>query len=124
LEAAGFVAVTSDYILDETLTGLHVGAGAQVALRMLDLLTTSIAAESLLLLEVTMLRRGRAIDLFRRLAPQTPRLSFTDCTSMALMKELDIEVAFSADRHFHRGGRGIRPLFEERRGQLHLRLPE
>jgi predicted nucleic acid-binding protein len=123
LEEAGFAAVTSDYVLDETLTGLHVAAGARVALQFVELLQASIDAEELLLLDVSPPRRESALEVFRRLAPQVPRISFTDCTSIALMQELEIEVAFSADRHFHRGGKGIRPLFEEHRGRLTLRLP-
>src|SRR5437660_417046 len=59
LEEAAFVAVTSDYILDEALTGLHVAAGPRVALAFLDLVSTSIAAEELLLLEVNSVRRRK-----------------------------------------------------------------
>jgi predicted nucleic acid-binding protein len=123
LKDAGYVSATSDYILDETLTGLHVAAGAKVALEGADLLLARIAAGELLLFEVSASRRGAALTLFRRLAPQAPRLSFTDCTSLAIMREQRIELAFTADRNFHRAGRGIRPLFERVGKELVARLP-
>ncbi len=123
-ERLGFVAVTSDYVLDETLTLLHVSAGPKVALAFADLTLERVAGEDLLLLDVTPGRRGRALETFRKLAPDTPRLSFTDCTSFALMEELGIEVAFSVDRHFHRAGDGIRPMFCATPEGLTWTLPE
>ena len=123
LERGGFAAVTSDYVLDETLTCLHAAAGSKVAIAFADLVFARIDAEDLLLLEITGPRRDRALALFRRLAPVEPRLSFTDCASFALMHELGIELAFTADRHFHRAGRGVRPLLERRGKRLELRLP-
>ena len=123
LERRGFAPVTSDYVLDETLTCLHAAAGAKVALAFLDLLTSRVDAEELLLFEITRPRRDTALRLFRRLAPTEPRLSFTDCTSFQLMHELGIQLAFTADRHFHRAGRGVRPLLDWRGKRLELRLP-
>ena len=124
LEEAGYVAVTSDYVFDETVTGLHAAAGARAALEFVDFTLASLAAGELLLLETNRERRERAIVMFRRLAPSLPRLSFTDCTSFALMRELEIPVAFTADRHFLRAGRGLGPLFEQGAGGLALRLPQ
>jgi predicted nucleic acid-binding protein len=114
----GTLVVTTDFVLDETLTGLHRSAGATTAIRFLDLLESRIAAGQLTMVEVTSSRRATALVYFRRLAPDVPRLSFTDCTSFAVMEELGIEIAFTADRDFHRPGSGIRPLFELVRGRL------
>ncbi len=108
----GVVVVTSDYVIDETLTALHAAAGATVALRFLDLLEARTAARRVLLVEITTVRREAALARFRRLASDVPRLSFTDCTSFAVMEELGIEIAFTADRRFRRAGGAIRPLFE------------
>jgi predicted nucleic acid-binding protein len=109
--------VTTDYILDETLTALHAVAGPAVALRFLDLFEARVAAESLMLVDVHRLRREGALALFRRFAPKTPRLSLTDCASIVVMAELGLRAAFTTDRHFRLPGGGIHPLFEIRRGR-------
>ncbi|HVE85375.1 MAG TPA: hypothetical protein VND93_21125, partial [Myxococcales bacterium] len=122
LEAEGYVGLTTDYVLDETLTGLHMAAGAHVSLTFADLLDTRIQSEDVLLAEITAVRRERALAVFRRMAPQENRLSFTDCTSFIVMHELGVELAFTADRHFHRAGRRIRPIFERRGRLFHFAL--
>lgn len=123
VEERGLVAVTSDYVLDEALTLAQARAGAAVSLALLDVLVQQIDGEVLMLVEITRARRDRAVRLFRKLAPDTPRLSFTDCTSMAVMNELGIEVAFTADAHFHEGAARMRPLFEHTRSGLRWQLP-
>jgi predicted nucleic acid-binding protein len=118
LEARGFVGLTSDYVLDEAATLLHVSAGADVAISFLELIEAQRAGADLQLVEVTSDRRLRALETFRKLAPTEPRLSFTDCTSFAIMRELKVSLAFTADRHFHRAGAGIRPTFDLRGKRL------
>ncbi len=110
LERLGYVALTSDYVLDETLTLLSVAAGARVAIAFLDGFSARVQAGSVQLLQVTAARRERALALFRRLVFVERRLSFTDATSFALMLELAVSDVFTADAHFSRAGRGIRPL--------------
>jgi predicted nucleic acid-binding protein len=124
LEAMGYAATTSDNVLDETLTLLHVVAGSRAALDFLNLFEARLAGEDLMLLEVNSERRNRAVTLFRRLAPKVPRISFTDCTSLSLMQELGIKLAFTADAHFRAAGLEIRPLFERKGKQLRAQLPE
>jgi predicted nucleic acid-binding protein len=114
LERNGFVGVTSDYVLDETLTFLNAVAGAQVSLSFLDGFFARVAAGDIQLLEIGAGRRDRAIAVFRKIAPEERRLSFTDATSIALMHELGISYAFTADAHFHRAGRGVRPLVQSK----------
>jgi predicted nucleic acid-binding protein len=123
LEKEGYVAITSDYIFDETLTSLHVAAGPTVAVTFADLLLSRVNAEELLLVQVNEERQRKALELFRRLCRSERRLSFTDCTSFAVMQELECKIAFTADRHFHRAGKGIRPLLQRDGERLSLYLP-
>jgi len=118
LEDEGYVGVTSDYVLDETLTFLNAAAGSKVASAFLDAVLARVAAEDLQLLDVGSVRREQAIAVFRKLAPSERRLSFTDATSFALMHELSISHAFTADAHFHRAGRGVRPLVHVKAGRF------
>jgi predicted nucleic acid-binding protein len=118
LELAGFSAITTDYVLDETVTLLHSAGGARVALAFLDGVADRIASSELMLVEIGAQRRARAVDVFRKLAPREARLSFTDATSFSVMSELDVELAFTADRHFHTAGQGIAPLVELRGKRL------
>jgi len=124
LEARGRVAITSDYVFDETLTLVHTSAGADAALAVADALLAQIEGTELMLIDVTAARRERAVALFRKLAPDTPRLSFTDCTSFAIMAELGVDAAFTADAHFHRPGGTIRPLFSRASRGLVYSPPE
>ena len=123
LEKQGYVAATSDYVIDEAITLLHLSGGARAALALLDVIEARTAASELLLLEIHAERRARAVEIFRKLAAEEPRLSFTDCTSFGAMRELGIQLAFTADRHFHRAGAGIRPLLERRGARLLSNLP-
>jgi predicted nucleic acid-binding protein len=118
LERDGWVGVTSDYVFDETLTFLNAVAGARAAVGFSDAFLERVAAGELQLLDVGPARRDAAIALFRKLAPEERRLSFTDATSFALMHELAIAHAFTADAHFHRAGRGVRPLVSAKAGRF------
>lgn len=110
LERGGYVAVTTDYVLDETLTFLNAAAGPGAALAFLDGFLIRVAAGDVQQIDVTPDRRERALSLFRKLAPGERRLSFTDATSFGVMRELGVQLAFTADAHFHRAGQGIRPM--------------
>jgi len=93
-------AVTSDYVLDETLTGIRARSGHTEALRLADRLVLFEQAGDLAVQRIDAERFRRALTLFRRLDGKLPRLSFTDCTSLAVMIERGIHAAFTADGHF------------------------
>ena len=122
IEQNAWVAVTSDYVLDEALTGLHAAAGAGPAIAFLEDLEAEVAAGQLVLVSVDSGRRSRALDCFRRYAPDTPRLSLTDCTSFVLLEELKIRSAFTADRHFSKV-KGVERLIQRDHDRLVFRAP-
>ena len=112
LEMQGYVPLVTDYVFDETLTFLQASAGPKASLPFAELMLARVNGGNVQWLDIDAERRRSALDLFRKLAPEEPRLSFTDCTSFAVMRELGVKLAFTCDRHFHRAGSGIRPLFE------------
>lgn len=91
--------LTTDYVVDETLTLLRVRGERKRAL----LLGTKLFQHSL-----AEIHKISTSDL--TLAWQTfeqfddKDWSFTDCTSKVVMEQLAINVAFAFDRHFHQFG--------------------
>lgn len=91
--------VTSEYVVDETITLLrrrHSHAAAS------DFLDTVERSEALRLEWIGPERFHAAATLFRRHADK--EWSFTDCVSFALMRELRIREAFTTDHHFRQAG--------------------
>ncbi len=98
--SAGQVAlVTSDYVLDESLTLISTLANHQTAVAFGDML---IKSTSIQLLPVTEELRQSAFDIFKKYTDKN--LSFTDCTSFALMKRMKLKTAFTFDDHFRQVG--------------------
>jgi predicted nucleic acid-binding protein len=91
--------VTTDYVLDETLTLTKMRAGSQIALALLDRMEKSSA---LVVESVDSQRFDAAKQLFRKYADHG--YSFTDCTSFAVMNELKLVAALTTDRHFSEAG--------------------
>jgi len=91
--------LTTDYVIDETLTLLKVrgeGKRAQLAAKRLFVgmdATIHFLTES----EIR-----TAADIFRRFSDKD--WSFTDCTSKAVMERLGITKAFAFDHHFRQFG--------------------
>jgi hypothetical protein len=91
--------VTSEYVVDETITLLlmrHSHAAAA------DFLETVERSEALRLEWIGPERFYAGAALFRRHADK--EWSFTDCVSFALMRELRIRDAFTTDHHFRQAG--------------------
>ncbi|MDP2681798.1 MAG: PIN domain-containing protein [Deltaproteobacteria bacterium] len=85
---------TSDYVLDEIYTLLKTRGGHRTAINFMDQINKS----HIILLRVTEEVEENAKVIFRRF--EDKRLSFTDCTSFALINHFNIEAVFAFDEHF------------------------
>lgn len=92
-------AITSDYVLDETMTRLFSKAPFPLAERFVSGVFASIQAGFIGLERVTEERFQSAWDLRRKLDDK-PDISFTDLTSMVIMKESGITDILTYDKHF------------------------
>ena len=91
--------LTSDYVLDETLTFLQRHAGHEAAVACGRWL---LAAEWVEVLHVDAGVWQAAWELFAN--RQDKYWSFTDCTSFVLMEAHELRRAFAFDRHFRQAG--------------------
>lgn len=91
--------VTTDYVVDETLTFLRLRLGLNAA----ETWWQQVEGSSLLNWElVTPARADKARGLFFRFRDKD--FSFTDCTSFVVMRELKLTNALTTDRHFAQAG--------------------
>jgi len=91
--------VTSDYVIDETLTLLRFRAGHREVVRFGGWILQS---DLVIVVEVAAEVRHRAWDIFVKYVDKD--LSFTDCTSVAIMQERGMTNAFTFDDHFRQLG--------------------
>lgn len=98
-QTAGAPIITTDYVLDETITLLFARAPRTAALKYCDGVMDSIAHQFVQLEHITPDRFAAAWRLRHKYADHA-RLSFTDCTSFVVMRELHITRALTQDRHF------------------------
>ena len=93
------VSVTTDYVLDETLTLLRSRRDLASATAFVDKIRKSKSVR------VFWIDEGlfeKALIIFQKSDHKS--WSFTDCTSFALMQELSVSEAFTFDRHFREAG--------------------
>lgn len=91
--------VTTDYVVDETVTLLLVRHSHAAAADFLDTIESS---EALRLEWIGPERFHAAADFFCKHTDK--EWSFTDCVSFVLMHELRIREAFTTDQHFKQAG--------------------
>ncbi|MEA3642927.1 MAG: PIN domain-containing protein [Lamprobacter sp.] len=96
--------ITSDYVMDETVTLLLSRVGHSYAVKFLDMLQTSRKTQ---LIYLTPTQISATVTLFRERADK--EWSFTDCSSFVLMPEYQIQVAFAFDEHFKQAGFQVKP---------------
>jgi len=101
--------VTSDYVLDEVITSLFKKVNYDGALKFIEALFQDIKEEHILLERIDESRFSNAW-LLRSIYQDKPDISFTDLTSFALMRDLDIAIAFAGDRHFEIVNLGFKVL--------------
>jgi predicted nucleic acid-binding protein len=96
--------VSTDYVLDETLTLLRVRLGLDAAGRWWE----QVESSNRLRWELIDLNRAeKARAWFFRWRDKD--FSFTDCTSFVVMKELRLRKALTTDRHFRDAGFEVLP---------------
>jgi uncharacterized protein len=93
------IAITTDYVLDETLTLLRSRRGLPDALKFIEKIRKS---QSVRVFWVNEEIFEKALSIFGKTRDKS--WSFTDCTSFALMKDLSINEAFTFDNHFIEAG--------------------
>jgi predicted nucleic acid-binding protein len=98
--------VTTDYVLDETLTRLFALAPFAQARRFTEGIFEASRRGLLDIEHVTPERFSRAWRLRLRYRDK-PRISFTDLTSFVVMGELGLRCALTADSHFEQVGLGF-----------------
>lgn len=106
---AGHALITTDYVVDETLTLIRFRLGLDAAeawWRQIDL-SSRVRWE-----RIDSDRFERARHLF--LQYRDKELSFTDCTSVAVMRELKLTQVITTDRHFQQIGLQMLPSVRQR----------
>jgi hypothetical protein len=96
--------VTTDYVIDESLTLLRRRLGLAAARRFWWMISESARVR---LETVSPDRARRAREWF--FSWEDKEFSFTDCTSFVVMKELGLDRALTSDRHFVQAGFQVVP---------------
>ena len=99
--------VTSNFVFDETITLIRYHIGYQAAVRFYEILQELCRKGNLVFIRVSEEHEQEAWRLFR--VYKDVSVSFTDCTSFAIMHLSGIEYAFTGDRHFTILGFSILP---------------
>ena len=104
---------TSDYILDETITLISCRCAFDELKRFVKVFNEARQAGYFNLLRVVECDFEAAVDLKLKLADK-PRISFTDCTSVVLMKKHGVDKVVTEDKHFGWIDGKIEVLFAQR----------
>ena len=101
--------VTTDYVLDETLTRLFAAAPFAKARRFAEAIFQA-SDSGLVDVERVTRERFQAAWQLRLRYKDKPRLSSTDLTSFVVMKETGLTSVISGDAHFEHAGLGFRRI--------------
>lgn len=100
----GGILVTSDYVMDETLTLIRMRMGIDAAERWWEQVDESPRVRWEW---INTERAEKARAWFFKWRDKS--FSFTDCTSFTIMRELHIKKVLTGDRHFKKAGFEILP---------------
>ena len=109
LARSGGVPITTNYVLDETLTGIRADAGPRIAAVFGEGIYRAILRGLVRYERIGAAREAEAFRWFTTFR-ELRGLSFTDCASFAVMRALDIEEVFTRDAHFEQVNLGFRRL--------------
>jgi len=101
--------VTTDYVLDETLTRLFAVTPYLNARRFAEAIFQASESGRVEIERITPERFQAAWQLRLRYRDK-PRISFTDLTSFVVMKEMRLTSVISGDAHFEHAGLGFRRI--------------
>jgi len=99
LQSGSYELISSNYILDETYTLLRTHCELKDAVDFHDGLGSGLLNVSLFRIEI-----DDEILAWKLFNEPWSKLSFTDCTSFAVMKRLDLKEVATFDQHFTRAG--------------------
>jgi predicted nucleic acid-binding protein len=94
--------LTTDYVIDETVTRLRYDLNHSTAVKFLDFIERTEKTGVLTVIRIDEILFQEAKSLFRRY--DSAILSFTDCTNFAVCQMYKISEAFAFDRHFEMMG--------------------
>ena len=98
IQQQGTYFLTTDYVIDETVTRLRYDTNHSIAVMFLDRIELLVETDVLTLVEIDKDVFEKAKALFRQY--DSALLSFTDCTSFVVCQENNIREAFAFDQHF------------------------
>ena len=90
--------VTTNFVLDEAITLIRYNMHHTAAVRFRHMMQSLIEDGLVELVRIGEDQEAAAWDIFERYNDQD--FSYTDCTSFAVMRQLDLTHAFTADHHF------------------------
>jgi uncharacterized protein len=94
----GHTFVTTNLVVAETLTLIRYHLHHAAALRFHQTLQQLVASGLLQLVRISEEHEAAAWTIFAQYADQA--FSYTDCTSFAVMRDLQLDHVFTADHHF------------------------
>ena len=94
----GHTFVTTNFVLDETITLIRYHIHHAAAVRFWQAVQNLMDTGLLKVVRISESHEAAAWAIFEQYDDQA--LSYTDCTSFAVMRELGLSHVFSADHHF------------------------